>query len=50
MIEIIKYSQFLNESTLNYYPGYSDDGTSDSLGKIYEHKQKNEIPCHGGVE
>jgi len=33
-MNIIKYTDYLNESTTNYYPGYSDDGTSDSLSKI----------------
>jgi len=35
-MKVIKYTDFLNESTSNYYPGYSDDGTADSLGKIRE--------------
>lgn len=33
-MKIIKYTEYLNESTRNYYPGYSDDGTSDILSNI----------------
>lgn len=27
-------AKFINESTSNYWPGYSDDGTADSLSDI----------------
>lgn len=33
-MNIIRYSDFLNEATTNYYPGYADDGTAQSLSKI----------------
>lgn len=39
-MKIIKYTEYLNESTRNYYPGYSDDGTSDMLAKIRKKTSK----------
>jgi len=39
-MKVIKFKYYLNESTTNYYPGYADDGTADSLGDIREKTSK----------
>jgi hypothetical protein len=39
-MKVIKFNEYLNESTTNYYPGYSDDGTAESLFTIREKTSK----------